>query len=90
MDVRSLEPCQTDLSAPSGTQLSDAKTDRRRIMLGTVSSLIFYNVPDRSGIVGLNWRLMLGSACLPALLVMIQVWFVPESPRCPFAQSAAF
>lgn len=52
------------------------------IMLGTVSSLIFYHVPDRSGIVGLNWRLMLGSACLPAIIVMSQVFFVPESPRC--------
>lgn len=57
------------------------------IMLGTVSSLIFYNVPDRSGIVGLNWRLMLGSAALPALIVMIQVWFVPESPRCSSSRS---
>ena len=31
------------------------------IMLGTVMSLAFYNVPDPSGITGLNWRLMLGS-----------------------------
>ncbi|GAA6014407.1 hypothetical protein JCM10207_005450 [Rhodosporidiobolus poonsookiae] len=29
------------------------------ICLGTVSSLIFKNVPDKPGITGLNWRLML-------------------------------
>ncbi|GAA5951467.1 hypothetical protein JCM3765_005943 [Sporobolomyces pararoseus] len=51
------------------------------IMLGTVSSLAFYYVPDSSGIVGLNWRIMLGSACFPAFFVMAQVYFCPESPR---------
>lgn len=30
---------------------------------------------------GLNWRLMLGSACIPAIIVLFQVPFVPESPR---------
>ncbi|GAA5893884.1 hypothetical protein JCM6882_003119 [Rhodosporidiobolus microsporus] len=51
------------------------------IMLGTVSSLVFYNVEDRPGITGLNWRLMLGSALLPCIPVMAQVYFTPESPR---------
>ncbi|BGP01880.1 Sugar transporter-domain containing protein [Rhodotorula toruloides] len=51
------------------------------IMLGTVSSLIFQNVPDKPGITGLNWRLMLGSACLPAIIVCSQVYLTPESPR---------
>ncbi|BGP41910.1 hypothetical protein JCM10449v2_005905 [Rhodotorula kratochvilovae] len=51
------------------------------ICLGTVSSLIFQKVPDKPGITGLNWRLMLGSACLPAIFVCAQVYFVPESPR---------
>ncbi|GAA5934240.1 sugar porter family MFS transporter [Sporobolomyces koalae] len=51
------------------------------IMFGTVSSLIFQKVPDKPGITGLNWRLMLGSACLPAILVCAQVYFTPESPR---------
>lgn len=51
------------------------------IMLGTVSSLIFQNVPDKPGITGLNWRLMLGSACLPAIFVCAQVMFCSESPR---------
>ncbi|GAA5906000.1 sugar porter family MFS transporter [Sporobolomyces salmoneus] len=46
-----------------------------------VSSLVFYHVPDPSGITGLNWRLMLGSAALPAFFVMAQVFFCPESPR---------
>ena len=31
------------------------------IMLGFVADLIFLKVPDRAGITGLNWRLMLGS-----------------------------
>ncbi|GAA5967327.1 hypothetical protein JCM3765_005602 [Sporobolomyces pararoseus] len=51
------------------------------IMFGTVSSLVFYRVPDKPNITGLNWRLMLGSACLPAILVCAQVYFTPESPR---------
>ncbi|GAA5897953.1 hypothetical protein JCM6882_005120 [Rhodosporidiobolus microsporus] len=51
------------------------------IMMGTVSSLAFYKVPDPSNITGLNWRLMLGSACLPAFFVMAQIYLCPESPR---------
>ncbi|KAH3664019.1 hypothetical protein OGAPHI_004733 [Ogataea philodendri] len=51
------------------------------IMLGDVMSLAFYKVPSHSIHKGLEWRLMLGSASLPAFLVMMQVWFCPESPR---------
>ncbi|GAA5892052.1 hypothetical protein JCM6882_005680 [Rhodosporidiobolus microsporus] len=51
------------------------------IMLGTVSSLAFYEVKDVTNITGLNWRIMLASALLPSLFVMAQVPFVPESPR---------
>ncbi|KDQ21959.1 hypothetical protein BOTBODRAFT_26364 [Botryobasidium botryosum FD-172 SS1] len=51
------------------------------IMLGFVADLAFYHVPDRSGIRGLNWRLMLSSAAVPALVVMSMVFFCPESPR---------
>lgn len=51
------------------------------IMLGYVASLAFYSVPDRGITGGLNWRLMLGSAGLPAFFVLFQVPFVPESPR---------
>lgn len=51
------------------------------IMWGYVFSLIFYRVPARGIAGGLNWRLMLGSAMIPALLVLIQIPFCPESPR---------
>jgi MFS family permease len=51
------------------------------IMLGFASSLIFYNVKDIAGIVGLNWRLMMGSACLCAIFVCGTILFCPESPR---------
>lgn len=50
-------------------------------MLGYVADLAFYYVPDKAGITGLNWRLMLGSAGFPALIVMAQMPFLPESPR---------
>lgn len=49
-------------------------------MLGYVCSLIFYNVSS-SSIEGLNWRLMLGSGCVPPIIVFLQVLFLPESPR---------
>lgn len=51
------------------------------IMFGYVADLAFYYVGDKPHITGLNWRLMLGSAGFPALLVMAQVLFLPESPR---------
>lgn len=43
--------------------------------------LSFFYVKDTKNITGLNWRLMLGSAGVPALFVMAQVYFCPESPR---------
>jgi len=51
------------------------------IMLGFVSDLAFYKVADPPHIKGLNWRLMLGSAGIPAMIIMVQVFFCPESPR---------
>ncbi|THH30437.1 hypothetical protein EUX98_g3739 [Antrodiella citrinella] len=51
------------------------------IMLGNVMDLAFYNVKDPKHITGLNWRLMLASAGIPALIIMSQVLFCPESPR---------
>ncbi|KAI5959082.1 uncharacterized protein KGF55_005573 [Candida pseudojiufengensis] len=51
------------------------------IMLGYVACLAFYYVPDKSFGTGLNWRLMLGSACIPAFIILFQIPFVPESPR---------
>ncbi|OTB04160.1 hypothetical protein M426DRAFT_164309 [Hypoxylon sp. CI-4A] len=51
------------------------------IMLGYVMDLAFFNVPDLSGIIGLRWRLMMGSALIPAVIVCFMVYFTPESPR---------
>nr|SIP56020.1 putative Sugar Porter [Yarrowia alimentaria] len=56
------------------------------IMMGYVMDLAFYYVKDRGGITGLNWRLMLGSALIPAVLVCVQVLYCPESPRWHLAR----
>ena len=58
------------------------------IMLGYVSDLVFLNVKDPAhNIHGLNWRLMLSSAMLPALVVIAFVFMCPESPRWYMSQS---
>ncbi|KIP10754.1 hypothetical protein PHLGIDRAFT_22040 [Phlebiopsis gigantea 11061_1 CR5-6] len=51
------------------------------IMLGYAVDLAFLRIPNKPHITGLNWRLMLGSASVPALLLLSQIWFTPESPR---------
>ncbi|PGH00033.1 hypothetical protein GX51_06032 [Blastomyces parvus] len=51
------------------------------IMLGYMSDLVFFNVPDTPSVTGLGWRLMLGSAMFPAVLVCTFVFVCPESPR---------
>ncbi|KAH0543899.1 hypothetical protein FGG08_001800 [Glutinoglossum americanum] len=51
------------------------------IMVGYAADLIFFRVPDKHNIVGLNWRLMLGSAMFPAVIVCCFVYLCPESPR---------
>ncbi|KIJ61769.1 hypothetical protein HYDPIDRAFT_95845 [Hydnomerulius pinastri MD-312] len=51
------------------------------IFIGDLIDLVFYFIPDRPGVTGLNWRLMLGSAGIPGLLVCLQVLWAPESPR---------
>ena len=51
------------------------------IALGYVFCLAFYYVPDHGVGGGLNWRLMLGSAMLPAFFALAQIPFCPESPR---------
>ncbi|KAG6813695.1 hypothetical protein H0H92_008543 [Tricholoma furcatifolium] len=51
------------------------------IMMGFVADIAFFKVPDKPHITGLNWRLMLASAGVPALVIITQVFFCPESPR---------
>ena len=51
------------------------------IMVGYIADLAFYKVPDQPHVVGLNWRLMMGSAMLPAVIVCCFVFMCPESPR---------
>lgn len=51
------------------------------IMVGYAANLAFYSVPNKPGITGLNWRLMMGSAMLPAVIVCCFVYLCPESPR---------
>jgi MFS family permease len=45
------------------------------IFLGTCANLVFVNAGD------IAWRLQLGSAFLPAVPLVLGVWFCPESPR---------
>ncbi|KAH3902557.1 related to arabinose-proton symporter [Saccharomycodes ludwigii] len=82
-------------SATTSVYLAECSTKRLRgvismnwqtftafgIMWGYAFSLIFYKVGDNGVNGGLNWRLMLGSAMLPAIFVMIQIPWCPESPR---------
>jgi hypothetical protein len=51
------------------------------IMVGYAADLVFYNVKSTGNVAGLNWRLMMGSACLPAIIVVVFVFLCPESPR---------
>ncbi|KAH0833837.1 MFS sugar transporter [Lanmaoa asiatica] len=57
------------------------------IFLGDLIDLVFYFIPDTPGVKGLNWRLMLGSAGIPGLIVCLQVLFAPESPRWLISKS---
>ena len=49
-------------------------------MIGNATGIAFYQIPDVAGIAGLNWRLMMGSPAVLALIVLFLVWFCPESP----------
>ncbi len=51
------------------------------IMLGYIADLAFYFVPDHGIEQGLNWRLMMGSAMLPAIAVCCLIPWCVESPR---------
>ncbi|RYP46147.1 hypothetical protein DL768_007622 [Monosporascus sp. mg162] len=56
------------------------------IMLGYVTDLAFSHVPD-GRLIGLNWRLMMGSAMMPAVVACAIVYVVPEYPTEIFIQS---
>lgn len=45
------------------------------ILLGTCANLVFANVG------AIAWRLQLGSAFVPAVPLVLGIWFCPESPR---------
>ena len=51
------------------------------MVVGYIADLAFYYVPNKHNITGLNWRLMMGSAMLPAVIVLCFVFLCPESPR---------
>ena len=51
------------------------------IMVGYIADLAFYFVPDHGVALGLNWRLMMGSAMIPAVLVCCLIHTCVESPR---------
>ncbi|KAI3394298.1 hypothetical protein diail_2945 [Diaporthe ilicicola] len=51
------------------------------IMIGYVADLAFFFVPDHGVPLGLNWRLMMGSAMIPAVIVCCLIPMFPESPR---------
>ena len=48
------------------------------MQLGYAADLAFLKVPDHPNVSGLNWRLMMGSAMLPAVIVCCIVYFTPE------------
>jgi hypothetical protein len=45
------------------------------ILLGTCANLVFANTGD------IAWRLQFGSAFVPAVPLLMGIWFCPESPR---------
>ncbi|CAK7244377.1 MAG: hypothetical protein STHCBS139747_005915 [Sporothrix thermara] len=51
------------------------------IMVGYVADLAFYFVPAHGIKQGLNWRLMMGSAMIPAVMVCLLIHTCVESPR---------
>ncbi|ROW04408.1 hypothetical protein VSDG_00820 [Cytospora chrysosperma] len=51
------------------------------IMVGYAADLAFYFVPDHGIELGLNWRLMMASAMIPAIIVCCLIPLYPESPR---------
>ena len=59
----------------------DMLTARLTSWSGYMADLAFYFVPDHGIAQGLNWRLMMGSAMIPAVIVCCLIPFCVESPR---------
>ncbi|KAI4096212.1 MAG: hypothetical protein LQ339_007017 [Xanthoria mediterranea] len=51
------------------------------IMLGFIAGVAFGGVRIPAGVDNTQWRIILGSTSIPPLVVCIQVYLVPESPR---------
>lgn len=51
------------------------------IMLGFIAGVAFGGVKIPAGVDNTQWRIILGSTAIPPLIVCIQVYLVPESPR---------
>lgn len=64
-------------SAPHLSQTPPPNTHQ----LGYTADLALLDVEDSNGITGLAWRLMMGSAALPAIVACLLVYLGPESPR---------
>ncbi|KFY10007.1 hypothetical protein V491_07843 [Pseudogymnoascus sp. VKM F-3775] len=56
------------------------------IFVGYAADLMFYEVKDPAGVTGMNWRLMMASAMVPAVVVCCFVFMCPESPRWYISQ----
>ena len=55
----------------------DSRVDNSSgMMLGNIMGVVFMDVGN-----DMNWRLMLGSTVVLPILVCVQVYFCPESPR---------
>ena len=50
-------------------------------MLGFIAGVAFGGVKIPAGVDNTQWRIILGSTSIPPLIVCIQVYLVPESPR---------
>ncbi|KFY33669.1 hypothetical protein V494_07429 [Pseudogymnoascus sp. VKM F-4513 (FW-928)] len=57
------------------------------IFVGYAADLMFYEVKDPAGVQGMNWRLMMASAMVPAVVVCCFVFMCPESPRWYISQN---
>lgn len=57
------------------------------IFVGYAADLMFYEVNDPAGVTGMNWRLMMASAMVPAVVVCCFVFMCPESPRWYISQN---